>query len=91
MGRNAERTPAEWYQEAVRCYVEGHQACPNCGARHCVFQSHWGPRVEYYCSACDFSTCHDAQTGRYFAAIGDGRQLAEALLDGDLFEEQAAG
>jgi hypothetical protein len=91
MGLNAERTPSDWYQEAVRAYAEGHQGCPNCEAQHCVFRSQWGQRVEYYCSACDFSTCHDGQTGQCVAVIGDGRQLAESLLDRDPFEERAAG
>jgi hypothetical protein len=90
MGSSAERTPLEWYREAVRSYVEDHQGCPHCGGQHCVFRSCWGQRVEYYCSACDFSTCHDAQTGLYFAVIGDGRRLADTLLGGDSFEEQAA-
>src|SRR5262249_43692970 len=89
MGLNADRTPREWYQEAVRCYIEGHQACASCGAKHCVFQSRWGQRLEYYCSACDFSTCFDGQTGRYFAVIGDGRQLGDSLFGGDPLEQAA--
>jgi hypothetical protein len=83
MGFNKERTPVEWFVEAARWYVEGHQGCASCGGQHCVFQSSWGHRIEYYCSACDFSTCHDRQTGRYFASPGDGRQLAETLLNHD--------
>ncbi len=90
MGPEAERTPFEWYQEAVRAYAENHQACASCSAQQCVFQSRWGQRIEYYCCACDFSTGYDGQTGRYFAVIGDGRQLAETLLDGD-GEERVAG
>jgi hypothetical protein len=82
MRTNAERPPRDWYDAAVRCYLEGHQACPRCGRRHCVFRASWGARTEYYCSACDFSACHDGQTNRYFASAGDGRQLAEALLGG---------
>jgi hypothetical protein len=88
MELKAERTPREWYDDAVRCYIEGHQACPRCRRRHCVFQARWGRRTEYYCSACDFSTCHDGGTGRYFEAAGDGRQLAESLLRGDASEAQ---
>jgi hypothetical protein len=77
---HVERSPNDWYREAVRWYVEEHQGCPCCRRRHCVFRSTWGRRVEYYCSACDFSACHDGQTGRSFASRGDGRQLAESLL-----------
>lgn len=80
MGRHAERTPQEWYDAAARCYVEGHQGCPKCGRSHCVFRARWGERVEYYCSACDFSSCYDGATNEYLAAAGDGRQLAETLL-----------
>jgi hypothetical protein len=90
MGFNAERTPLEWYEEAVRSYVEGHQGCASCGTQHCVFQSRWGQRIEYYCSACDFSTCFDGQTGRYFAVIGDGRALGDTLFGPGPFEGQAA-
>jgi hypothetical protein len=89
MELNDERTPIQWYQAAVRCYVENHQGCAKCGQSHCVFLARWGPRTEYYCSACDFSTCHDGETGRSFAAIGDGRQLAEALLGGSVGAEDA--
>jgi hypothetical protein len=90
MDYDNERTAHQWYQEAVRCYVENHQGCASCGQSHCVFPARWGLRTEYYCSACDFSTCHDAQTGRYFAATGDGRQLAEALLSGQACAEDVA-
>ena len=62
MGLIAEHAPVKWFEEAARCYVEGHQACPWCGERHCVFRSEWGGRVEYHCSACDFSARRDEQT-----------------------------
>jgi hypothetical protein len=88
---HAQRSPGEWFHEAVRYYSEEHQGCAHCGNRHCVFRSRWGERVEYYCSACDFSACHDARTGRYFAATGDGRQLAESLLDEARDEAKVAG
>jgi uncharacterized protein YdiU (UPF0061 family) len=91
MRSKAERTPLQWYEEAVRAYEEGHQGCPSCGTQHCVFRSQWGQRFEYYCSACDFSTCYDGQTGQYVAVIGDGRQLAEGLFSDDGFEERVAG
>jgi hypothetical protein len=80
MGPHLERTPTEWFHAAAHSYVEKHQGCAACGGQHCVFPSRWGSRLEYYCSACDFSASHDAETGHYFASPGDGRQLAEALL-----------
>lgn len=71
MTGTAERTPAEWFAEATRWYVEGHQACPWCGARHCVFRSDANAKVEYHCSACDFWACRDRQTGHYLAVAGE--------------------
>jgi hypothetical protein len=77
---NAERTPAEWFAEALRWYVQGHQGCACCHAQHCVFRSEYGLRTEYYCTACDFSACHDGATDRYFATPGEppGLLLGEA-------------
>jgi hypothetical protein len=80
MDLNDEPMAQQWYAQAEHSYVECHQGCPSCHRRHCVFRACWGARTEYYCSACDFSASHDGQTGRYFTAPGDGRQLAEALL-----------
>lgn len=80
MGSHATRTPAEWFHAAAHSYVAHHQGCASCGSQHCVFQSRWGQRIEYYCSACDFSACHDKESGQYFASEGDGRQLAGTLL-----------
>jgi hypothetical protein len=80
MGFGDEQSVQEWYARAVRWYLDCHQGCPSCDRRHCVFRARWGPRTEYYCSACDFSASHDEQTGHFFATPGDGRQLAEALL-----------
>src|SRR5262249_60368835 len=36
MNVDSERTPLEWFREAARVYVEGHQACIWCGGRHRV-------------------------------------------------------
>jgi hypothetical protein len=88
MGAHVTRTPAEWFQAAKHCYVENHQGCAACGSQHCVFQSHGDHRSEFYCSACDFSVCHDRGRGQYFASEGDGRQIADALLGLDLCEDQ---
>jgi hypothetical protein len=65
-------TPREWFAEAALWYREQHQGCPHCRGQHCVFRSERFNRVEYYCSACDFSVCHDRNTGHYFAAPGTG-------------------
>ena len=60
-----ERTFSDWYQEAARCYLEGHQACAWCGGVHQVFKVQTGLAVEYYCNRCDFHAGHDPQAGRY--------------------------
>jgi hypothetical protein len=75
MTLNVGRTASEWFAEATRWHVQGHQGCPRCHAQHCVFRSEHGARVEFHCTACDFSVCHDGQTGLSFAALGE-----EALL-----------
>jgi len=75
------RTPTEWFEEATRWYVEAHQGCPCCGNQHCVFRSEWGCRVEYYCSACDFSACEDRQTGHCYSAIGEGNNQPNGLFN----------
>jgi hypothetical protein len=80
--KHTAQSPIEWFAEAARWYVEAHQGCPCCGHQHCVFRSEWGPRIEYYCSLCDFSTCHDRQTGRCYAALGE-----ENARSGDLFAD----
>jgi hypothetical protein len=38
-------------------------------------------RVEYYCSVCDFSTCHDLRTDQYYATVGDGKGLLGLVLE----------
>ncbi len=75
------RTPAQWFEEAVRWYVDAHQGCPCCGERHCVYRSAWGSRIEYYCTACDFSACLDEQTGRHYAAPGDGSERPAGIFN----------
>jgi len=76
-----DRTPSEWFQRAMTAYLEDHQGCACCGGRHCVFRSAWGQRIEYYCSVCDFSTCHDYRTGQYYATVGDGHGLLGVVLE----------
>ena len=65
------RPPADWYRAAVLVYVEAHQACAACGERYCVFRTERTGRVEYNCSSCGFSVCHEQRTSSYVAATGD--------------------
>lgn len=67
----AARSPAEWFNEAVRLYVAAHQGCAACGGRHCVFRSEFADRVEYSCSACGFSACFERHTSCYLAATAE--------------------
>jgi len=66
-----ERTSAEWFAEAARCYVENHQGCAWCGGSYRVFQTQRGPRREYYCNGCDFRAVFDAATETYFSFPGE--------------------
>ncbi|HMF10730.1 MAG TPA: hypothetical protein VKE94_00440 [Gemmataceae bacterium] len=74
----SKRSPAAWFAEAARCYVEGHQACAWCGDSHCVFQTEHGSRLEYSCNSCDFYVCLDRQAGQYHATAGTSRAAANA-------------
>jgi hypothetical protein len=56
----------QWFERASRYYVEGHQACPWCAQRHCLFRRRWGGRLEYHCSGCEFSTCQDERNGAHY-------------------------
>jgi hypothetical protein len=71
MAAMAERSPADWFEDAVRSYVEGHQACSWCSCKHCVFRSEWEGRIEYLCSACDFSVCFDRRSARHYMTRGE--------------------
>jgi hypothetical protein len=70
-----ERTAREWFEEAERAYIEGHQACASCGRRHQVYKGRRSNRLEYYCPACDFYAFRDESNGQFFAAAG--REIAE--------------
>jgi hypothetical protein len=90
--RREERTPAEWFAEAMRWYVQGHQACAFCQGQHCVFRSAYGSRVEYHCTSCDFSVCQDSATGRAYATPGGAAQPPAALLPAEkLWEARSSG
>jgi hypothetical protein len=81
MAPNGELTAWEWYEAAKFWHTEEHQGCPCCRGRYCVFRSEWGDRVEYYCTACDFSASRDRQTGRCFTTTEIGRERPSAVLD----------
>jgi hypothetical protein len=75
-----ERTPAEWFAAAARCYEEGHQACAWCGISHQVFRTARDGQVDYHCSHCDFHVVHDADLDRYALVPGDTRTRKPARL-----------
>jgi hypothetical protein len=81
MAPEGQLTPAEWYEAAESWHTEHHQGCPCCRACHCVFRSEWGERVEYHCTACDFSASRDQRTGRCFTTSEVGREQPSTLLD----------
>ncbi len=74
-------TPGEWFEAAEHFQLHEHQGCPCCLNRHCVFRSEWDGRVEYYCTACDFSASHDPRTGRCFSTAASGRERPPMVLD----------
>lgn len=67
----SERPAAEWFAEAARCYVEGHQGCAWCRGSYRVFQRQRGTWTEYHCNGCDFRTGRDAATKEYYAIPGE--------------------
>jgi hypothetical protein len=71
-------TPAQWFEQAARCYVEGHQACPWCGGSHRVFRAERADRVHYHCNCCDFYVCYEPRTGRYHLVPGQQELSAAA-------------
>ena len=75
----------KWYQAAEFWHTEHHQGCPCCRSRHCVFRSEWGDRVEYYCTACDFSASRDRRTGRCFTTTDEDREQPSPFLNDLLF------
>jgi hypothetical protein len=68
---HTERTPAEWFEEAERCYVEGHQACAWCGGPHQVHRVETAVGVEFHCNQCDFHAGFDRDLERYAIIPGE--------------------
>jgi hypothetical protein len=66
-------TAEEWFQEAARCYVEGHQGCAWCRGPYRVFRRREGNHLTYSCHRCDFRACFEEQRGRYFFIPGEKR------------------
>ncbi len=70
----------KWFVAAIRWYVEEHQGCPRCQVRHCVFRARWGSRIEYHCTACDFSAAHDEASGTYAVSDSEPTPTGVTLL-----------
>ncbi len=81
MSPATKRSAHEWFEEAARCYVEGHQACAWCGGQHRVFKAVRSGRLEYYCKDCDFYVSRDAATGKCCAEPGREDVTETDLLD----------
>jgi hypothetical protein len=88
MTPDGELTPEEWYEAAELWHTRHHQGCPCCCGCHCVFRSEWGDRVEYYCTACDFSASSDRRTGRCYTTADTGREQPVTVLDDQPFYAQ---
>jgi hypothetical protein len=71
MRHTEKRTAAEWFEAARGAYIESHQGCARCGRQHCVFRCDWGQRVEYHCTACDFSASYDEETKQAYSCDGE--------------------
>ena len=81
---HAEWTPRDWYLEASRRYVEGHQACAWCGGAHRVRKTEHNDRLEFQCNSCDFHASFDPKTGRYAFVPGEKRSPSGTLTMHDL-------
>jgi hypothetical protein len=79
-----ERTPAQWFDDAERCYVEGHQACAWCGGAHQVHRVESPRGVEFHCNRCDFHAGYDRDLDRY--AIIPGEENARLTAPLTMFE-----
>jgi hypothetical protein len=70
---SCQRTPKEWFAEAARLYIEGHQGCAWCGGCHRVFHTRRSIRREYFCTGCDFRCGYDAAINRYYSYPGEAQ------------------
>ncbi len=69
----------QWYDEAVRCYLEKHQGCPWCGESHCVSRSMRRGQQTYCCQKCDFQASFDHSTGAYAHIVGEDPAVEAAV------------
>jgi hypothetical protein len=74
------RSAEDWYHEAARYYVEGHQACAWCGSPHQVYKVNTATGVEYQCNRCDFHAGYDQDLDRYRFIAGDKKAAKRAPL-----------
>jgi len=72
------RTSAEWFAEAARCYIENHQGCAWCGGSYRVFHTSRDSQNEYYCHGCDFRAAHDAADDDYLCYPGENCTAAKS-------------
>jgi hypothetical protein len=75
-----DRTAAEWFAEAARTYLEGHQACAWCGRSYQVRKVEKAHGVEFHCHFCDFHASHDATLDRYRVVPGESNIRSPAPL-----------
>ncbi len=78
------RSACDWYKEAARCYLEGHQACAWCGGQHQVFKIKTATGVEYHCNQCDFRAGYDRHLDRHTVIPGEtsGKRAPATMHDG---------
>jgi hypothetical protein len=76
-----QRTPRDWFAEAMRCYLERHQGCAWCHQSHCVYQTTHGHEREYWCNACDFRTSYDAANDHYSSYPGEDPAQLQSPAD----------
>jgi hypothetical protein len=89
----AERTAAQWFEEATHFYQDGHQGCAWCGGHNLVYRSERQGLVEYHCGGCDFFVAEEVATGRHFVTPGRkrrGHAAPATMLDID-WEDVEAG
>jgi hypothetical protein len=77
MWDSADEIATAWFEKARAYYVERHQACPWCGAAHCVFRTRRPEREQFACSVCDFFTCHTFEDNHYFVTPGESASSLE--------------
>lgn len=70
METHLEWTPVQWFEEAVRSYLEKHQGCAWCGGSNRVYRWQRGGRLEFYCSYCEFFVCREEDSGRHHVCLG---------------------